>query len=123
MSGMNNTTGKYLADNEHLSQSIADILNTPLGSRVMNRSYGSNIFELIDAPGNPANFLKVYAATVDALLRWEPRILPVRVQVTGGEPEKGIFELALDCITTTAVNGFESGALVQLIVPVGGGLV
>ncbi|MCW8965370.1 MAG: GPW/gp25 family protein [Candidatus Pacearchaeota archaeon] len=123
MSGMSNTTGKAIDGNEHLSQSIADILNTPLGSRVMNRSYGSNIFELIDAPGNPASFLKLYAAAIDALLRWESRILPVRVQVTGGELDKGVFELALDGITTEAVNGFESGSLVQLIVPVGGGLV
>lgn len=123
MAGMNNTTGKYSTGNEHLSQSIADILNTPLGSRVMNRAYGSNIFELIDAPGNQQSFLKIYAASIDALLRWEPRILPVRIQATGGELEKGILELALDGITTEAVNGFESGALVQLIVPVGGGLV
>ena len=32
MPGMNNLTGKPMADIAHLSQSIADILTTPLGT-------------------------------------------------------------------------------------------
>lgn len=122
MPGMNKTTGKHITGLEHINQSVADILNTPLGSRVMNRSYGSNLFQLIDAPGNQGSFLKIYAATIDALIRWEPRLLPVRVKVTAGEIEQGKFELALDCVTTDAISGFETGSLLQLIVPVGGGL-
>jgi phage baseplate assembly protein W len=50
MNGMDNLTGKSLADLAHLRQSIADILTTPIGSRVMRRDYGSRIFQRIDAP-------------------------------------------------------------------------
>ena len=41
MPGMNNLSGKPVADIAHLSQSIADILTTPLGTRLERRTYGS----------------------------------------------------------------------------------
>lgn len=40
MFGMSNQTGSYLTDEEHLKQSIIDILTTPIGSRVICREYG-----------------------------------------------------------------------------------
>jgi hypothetical protein len=52
MIGMDAVTGKPMYDTAHLSQSIGDILSTPIGSRVMRRDYGSALFELVDAPGN-----------------------------------------------------------------------
>ena len=61
MKGMNAHTGTPLSGIDHLRQSIADILMTPIGSRCMNRSYGSYIFDLIDHPGNKANQLKISA--------------------------------------------------------------
>lgn len=54
MNGMDATTGKPLSGDAHLAQSVADILTTPIGSRVMRRSYGSLIPSLIDAPINAA---------------------------------------------------------------------
>ena len=48
--GMNVLNGRSLTGLDHLKQSIADILNTPIGSRVMRRDYGSKLFSLIDAP-------------------------------------------------------------------------
>lgn len=86
MNGTSATTGQRLAGIEHLRQSIRDILTTPLGSRVMRRDYGSRIFELIDAPMNRATLLQIYAATVEALGRWEPRITVDRVQATAARP-------------------------------------
>ena len=74
MNGVSATTGKALAGTEHLRQSVADILTTPLGSRVMRRDYGSLIPELIDQPLNRATVLRLYAATAHALVRWEPRL-------------------------------------------------
>ena len=52
MPGMNNLSGKPVADIAHLSQSIADILTTPLGTRLERRTYGSLLPELIDHPDN-----------------------------------------------------------------------
>lgn len=72
--GMNYTTGTVVDDADHIRQSVRDILTTPLGSRLMRRDYGSEIFALIDQPQNGATRLRLMAAAVTALLRWEPRI-------------------------------------------------
>lgn len=85
MIGMSNQTGRALAGNAHIAQSIADILTTPIGSRVMRRDYGSQLPDLIDWPTNDATRLQAYAATAMALLRWEPRIRLSRVQLFLGE--------------------------------------
>ena len=72
--GMNRTTGESISDVDHISQSIGDILRTPVGSRVMRRDYGSLLFEMIDQPQTPALALQIQAACYMALLKWEPRI-------------------------------------------------
>ena len=73
MQGMSNQNGGYLDDLSHLKQSLIDILTTPIGSRVICRDYGSELFELIDEPLNDAFFPKIYAAVASALDKWEPR--------------------------------------------------
>lgn len=74
MIGMSRTTGSALSGDDHLAQSIADILTTPLGSRLMRRDYGSLLFELLDRPLGPATVLLVIMASAMAIARWEPRI-------------------------------------------------
>lgn len=75
MSGMNRHTGGSLDGNEHLAQSIGDILSTPIGTRVMpSRDYGSMLPDLIDQPLNSGTRLLIYAASAQAIARWEPRI-------------------------------------------------
>jgi len=80
---MNRETGGAINDQEHIIQSIADILTTRIGTRVMRREYGSLLPELVDHPFNDATRLRVYAATAMALMRWEPRISLSRVQLSG----------------------------------------
>lgn len=46
--GMNCSDGLTVTDLEHISQSIGDILRTPVGSRVMRRDYGSLLASMID---------------------------------------------------------------------------
>ncbi len=79
MSGMNAATGRALDDLPHIRQSIRDILSTPLGSRVMRRDYGSMVPDLIDHPAHPATQLRLKAATVMAVARWEPRVALTRI--------------------------------------------
>ncbi|WP_172678241.1 GPW/gp25 family protein, partial [Yersinia enterocolitica] len=64
--GMNRHAGQTITDSDHISQSIADILITPVGSRVMRRTYGSLLSELIDQPQNPALRLQIMAASYSA---------------------------------------------------------
>ena len=78
--GMNKSTGRVLTDTDHLQQSIADILLTPIGSRVMRRNYGSRLLELISQPYVTSTVLQVYAAIADALRQWEPRFTLKKVQ-------------------------------------------
>lgn len=71
---MDNTSGRALDEAAHIRQSITDILTTRLGSRLARRDYGSIVPELIDQPANPATQLRLMAATVGAVARWEPRV-------------------------------------------------
>ena len=81
MQGMNVATGKPISGIDHLKQSVRDILTTPLGSRVMLRDYGSALMQLVDAPLNQGTMVELYAATVQALLKWEPRISVTSVSI------------------------------------------
>lgn len=72
--GMDRATGEALLDEAHISQSLRDILMTPVGTRVMRRDYGSLLSALLDQPQNPALRLQIMAACYMALLKWEPRI-------------------------------------------------
>jgi phage baseplate assembly protein W len=94
MIGMSAITGRTLSDAAHLRQSIADILTTPIGSRVMRREYGSQLPDLIDAPTNDHTRLLAYAAVAMALMRWETRIRLSRVQLfLGDRPGQVVLEL------------------------------
>lgn len=72
--GMNRDTGRAITDAEHISQSVGDILRTPVGSRVMRRDYGSLLSAMIDQPQTPALELQIKVACYMAILKWEPRI-------------------------------------------------
>lgn len=82
MTGLSRTTARVIDLDAHLSQSITDILTTPIGTRVMRRDYGSDLPLLIDAPMNGETMVDLFAATADALDRWEPRFTLRRVQVS-----------------------------------------
>lgn len=94
MTGMNRATGHALDSDAHLRQSIADILCTPLGTRVMRRDYGSRLAELIDQPLNDATRTRLFGATATALQRWEPRVHVRRIQFAPGD-RPGACELTL----------------------------
>ena len=95
MRGMDKHTGKPLEGFAHLKQSITDILTTPIGSRVMRRDYGSNLFSLIDAPLNSQTLLSIYVATAEALIKWEPRIKVKKVNATSAN-ESGDLKISLE---------------------------
>lgn len=93
MRGCDAATGKFLDGLDHLRQSVRDILTTPIGSRVLRRDYGSRLFELIDAPMNRATLMALYAATAEAIARWEPRIQLQSVTATQAEPGRVVLSL------------------------------
>lgn len=113
--GLNATTGRAIEDIEHIRQSVRDILTTPVGSRVMRRDYGSLLPELIDQPLNGSTLLKAYAATVLALLKWEPRLRITRVRF--GADATG--QLTVD-LEATRTDGARAAAPANIAVLVRG---
>lgn len=84
MNGIDRRTGKRVSGTARLRQSIEDILTTPVGSRVMRRDYGSRLHELVDAPLTSETLLRLFAATAEALAKWEPELRLTRVSVASG---------------------------------------
>lgn len=72
MNGTSAQDGTTLSGIDHLRQSIRDILSTPLGSRVARRWYGSDLFNLVDAPINRQTLADIYRATAIALSTTNP---------------------------------------------------
>ncbi|NHQ90282.1 GPW/gp25 family protein [Janthinobacterium lividum] len=113
MMGMHAATGRSLTGLDHLRQSVADILTTPMGTRIRRRRYGSEVPELIDQPLNSATQLRIYAATAFSLRRWEPRLQLDSVQLTRDT----------DGAITVLLDGTANGQGITLAVPVKGGAV
>jgi phage baseplate assembly protein W len=95
MAGMSRDTGAALGGFDHLRQSIADILTTPLGTRVHRRDYGSRIMGLVDRPINQSLVADMVAAAAEALDRWEPRLKVERLTIDSVTAE-GQITLSLD---------------------------
>ncbi len=96
MIGMDASTGKPLGGEDHLRQSVADILSTPLGSRIARRDYGSLLPELFDQPMNALGRMRLIAATALALARWEPRLRVTAVAVAPAAT--GITTMTIDAL-------------------------
>ena len=104
MAGMNAHTGHALNGIEHIQQSVADIITTPIGTRVMRRDYGSLVPELIDRPMNDALLMQVYAATVVAVSQWEPRLRITRTQRSVSTTQPGAARLTIEGQTRKGDN-------------------
>jgi len=91
--GMDRNNGLAIEDLDHIRQSVSDILNTPVGSRVMRRNYGSLLSELIDQPQNGALRLQMMAVCYTALLQWEPRVSLTAITFDTGYDGKMVIEL------------------------------
>lgn len=103
---MDSQSGKGLSGLDHLRQSVRDILTTRLGSRVMRRTYGSRLFQLVDAPLNKATLAELYAATAEALSIWEPRMKLLTIKATSSTA--GAVEISITS------NYLESGEVVTI---------
>jgi len=95
MIGINATTGKALSGVAHIKQSIRDILTTRIGTRIMRRDYGSRLPELVDNPMGELLKVELFAATAEALVKWEPRFRLDRVYLESAG-EDGRITLTLE---------------------------
>ena len=94
MTGMDRNTGKHISGEAHLRQSISDILTTPTLTRIMRRSYGSRLFDLVDNPINQSLLVDLYAAVAESLDTWESRFTLERSELE--KIEEGHITLTLE---------------------------
>lgn len=113
LTGMSRSSGTAISGDEHLAQSIADIIITPLGSRTMRRDYGCLLFELLDRPLGPATMLLCSMAIAIALARWEPRIELKTVRIEG-EFASGQASVTIEGTRT----GATANSLTRLSIPI-----
>lgn len=97
--GVSGEDGRAISGQDHLRASIIDILTTPLGSRVMRRTYGCRLFGLSDAPFGPGMAAEIVASIAEALETWEPRIDLSRVVARADKAGRVVVDL------TYRVNG------------------
>lgn len=95
MAGICARTGRVLDGWAHVEQSLADIFTTRLATRVMRRTYGSNVLSLQDAPATEAVILEIFSIWAEAIYKWEPRYLPVRVYTERAGPD-GVFKFVIE---------------------------
>lgn len=94
MIGMNAQNGQAIKDlTEHVKQSINDIINTPVGTRLMRKDYGSVVPYMIDQPMNSATTLQLYSSIATALMVWEKRITLNAIALTINAQGQGQIEL------------------------------
>lgn len=88
--GMDARTGRLLTGWDHCVQSIATILTTRIGTRVMRRAFGSAALDLQDRNATPRRIMEIYAGIAAALKRWEPgfRLQSIRLTQAGAD---GVF--------------------------------
>lgn len=79
--GMNRETGRWVRGWPHCSQSLGDIVSTPLKSRVMRREYGAEEDALLDKPMKAGALTKPVMAVAVPVNRWEPRVRLLRVVI------------------------------------------
>jgi len=95
--GIDRTTGKVLTSWAHCAQSIETILTTAIGTRVMRRTFGSDVPRLVDRPSNHPGFILFIGRVAEALKKWEPgfRLTKVNVLQMSGDG-RSAFELVGD---------------------------
>ena len=95
--GMSRSTGQRIDQTNHILQSVRDILMTPIGSRVMRRDYGSLLPFLIDSPINSFFIMQLRASVIHALMRWETRVTPTRIELmTNDSASQGVASLMIE---------------------------
>lgn len=86
--GVDATGGIALSSGHNeIEESIAVIIGTSPGERVMRPTFGCRIHELVFAPNNPETFGLARRHVEEALGMWEPRIEVRSVVVTADAAE------------------------------------
>ena len=99
-------TGEQIkSERADIYQSIKTILTTPVGSRVMQRAFGSLLPGLLSKPINRENIILIYSAVNEAVARWEPRVSILQTTVAFDKIAQGTIAIN---ITVQVPGGTET---------------
>ena len=91
---------------EDIEEAIMLIVGTAFGERVMRPDFGCGIHDLIFAPNNAnTRSLAVYHVE-EALVRWEPRIVDIKVVAKSSPEEPNVIYVSIDYKVRTTNNVF-----------------
>jgi uncharacterized protein len=98
---------KHAEDEDSIRQSILIILGTAKGERVMRPDFGCGIYDLVFEISTASTAGKISQAVREALLKFEPRIDVIDIQVTPKSDEEGekIF-ISIDYQVRATNNAF-----------------
>ncbi|MBD2211945.1 GPW/gp25 family protein [Calothrix sp. FACHB-156] len=83
------------AEAQKVRESIWIILRTGLGERLYRPNFGSRLSELAFAPMNTDTLIQMRLYVLEALQRWEPRIIIDEVQ-TDPDPIRGRVDIIIN---------------------------
>ena len=90
---------------QSIRQSIGIILRTAPGERAMRPEFGCGIHDLVFEVNSASTATRVASQVRIALLRWEPRIDVLDVQVTAGETDALLY-IGIDYRVRATNNSF-----------------
>jgi len=92
---------------DRLTGSIQQILGTNVGTRVMQRDFGSSAFSFVFSPNDPQIDVKLDYAVRQALDKWEPRVTVGQIAISHDRKDEGILDVTLSVTinkTNTVLN-------------------
>lgn len=90
----------------NIRESIAIILKTEAGERLMLADFGAGLGRYLFEPNTPATHVRIAAAIEDALRRWEPRIAldGVAVDADPVDPTAAVATIGYRLVATGAAE-------------------
>ena len=90
------TTVEMVSAREDIEQSLAILLSTLPGERLMQPQYGCDLTPLIFEPLTTSLITDISDRVRTSILYFEPRIVPERISVTAGDPLEGVVLIEVD---------------------------
>lgn len=104
---MNQNIGTWLPERAHIQQSINDIINTRIGTRIQREEYGSIVADIIDQAQTDELRLLLSSGIIMAIATWEPRIVVRAVRIEPNDFIQGSAKLIIDYEINGRADVFE----------------
>ena len=102
---MNILTGKKQTLEENIKQTIELLLRTVKGERVLNRTFGTNLYKLMDQPINLVKS-EVVMEVLASIMKFEKRVDNVEVSIyKSPNNSEAVGNLTVDVSYTIKSNG------------------